>query len=71
MVSLGHVCLEVPQGAGYCPSPKGGLASLSGTWCAFLVQQTLPRDTRLTSRHWGSTPRTHCYLGPSALHRPL
>lgn len=44
VVSLGHVCLVVPQGAGYCPSPNGGLASLSGTWCGWLWEpECLPR----------------------------
>lgn len=78
VVSLGHVCLEVPQDAGYRLSPtvawrccqRPGVAG-SGSQSVFLVQQTLPRDTRLTPRRWGSTPRTHCHLGTSALQRPL
>ena len=72
VVSLGHVCLEVPQGAGYRPS-------LTVAWCCHQgpgvagsgsQSECLPRPGSAAQGHqahprrWGSTPRITATWAP-------
>ena len=64
VVSLGHVCLEVPRGPGVAIRDLVWLA-LGARASAFLAQEVLPRDTRLTPGAGGPPPGS---LPPGPLH---